>query len=581
MWSIRHLGVCAIAGVVFAASLSNAAPTVNGPLGQRLDQYLGRLAGLGFSGAVIAVKDGTIALEQAYGPADRATGRALTVDTPLLVGSITKQFTAAAVMKLEMAGKLKTTDTIGTYFPNVPGDKKGITLHHLLTHSAGLESDYGSGDAEQVSREEFVRRVFSRPLRTPPGAAYHYSNAGFSLLGMIVESLSGQTWEDFLHDQLFVPAGMMHTGAKLSRFNVAELPHGYANGEDRGNFIQDYGPDGPHWNQRANGGVFSTVGDMYRWHVALLGEKILSTAAKAKMFTPYVREGPDADTFYGYGWVIGKTPRGTTLIEHNGGNGVFGADLKRFVDENVFIYAATNNAQMLAWQVSPIISRMVFGGDVALPPAVTPTPVTGLQQYVGTYKVGDRGRIIATVAAGQLVINGEGQDAMEFIQPEARTKRQALDALNQRVTDIVRAGWKGDDEPLQKALDTHPPLDQLHRRQESARREDASRLGTFKGVIVLGTSVGPEDRALTLARVEFTGGVSYQRYAWEGTQLVGFRRADAPGGAPFFPSPDGALVSYSLQTLKETRLKVERVAGGRAAALLTTGAHAIRAVRQS
>jgi CubicO group peptidase (beta-lactamase class C family) len=220
-------------------------------------------------------------------------------------------------MKLEMAGKLRTTDTIDKYFPGAPDDKKSITLHQLLTHSAGLESDYGSGDAEQVSREEFLRRVFSRPLRTPPGAAYHYSNAGFSLLGMVVESLSGQTWEDFLHDQLFVPAGMRHTGAKLSRFQVADLPHGYANGEDRGTFTQDYGPDGPHWNQRANGGVLSTVGDMYRWHLALQGEKILSADAKKKMFTPYVREGPDADTFYGYGWVVGKTPRGTTLIEHN------------------------------------------------------------------------------------------------------------------------------------------------------------------------------------------------------------------------------------------------------------------------
>src|SRR6478672_108892 len=401
-------------GLVFAALLiavmttsAGAGPTVAGPLGQRIDSYLARLAGLGFSGAVIVAKDDMIVLEQAYGLADRATGRRLTVDTPLLVGSITKQFTAAAIMKLEMAGKLKTTDTIVKYFENVPDDKKEITLHQLLTHSAGLESDYGSGDAEAVTRAEFVRRVFSRPLRTRPGDAYHYSNAGFSLLGMIIESLSGQSWEDFLHDQLWVPAGMDHTGAKLSRFTVDELPHGYANGEDRGNFVQDYAPDGPHWNQRANGGVFSTVGDMYRWHLALQGDKVLSADARKKMFTPYVREGPDADTFYGYGWVIGKTPRNTTLIEHNGGNGVFSADFKRFVDDRVVVYMASNNAHMFAWQVSPVVTRMAFGAEIELPPPVAATSSAELQKYGGTYTTAGGGRLNVALSAGQLVISAD------------------------------------------------------------------------------------------------------------------------------------------------------------------------------
>jgi CubicO group peptidase (beta-lactamase class C family) len=576
-----HGRAWAALAISFALTASSAAtgPTVSGPLGDRLDTYLTRLADLGFSGAVIVVKDGQVVLEKAYGLADRATGRPLTIETPLLVGSITKQFTAAAIMKLEMAGKLRTTDTIDKYFPGAPDDKKSITLHQLLTHSAGLESDYGSGDAEQVSREEFLRRVFSRPLRTPPGAAYHYSNAGFSLLGMVVESLSGQTWEDFLHDQLFVPAGMRHTGAKLSRFQVADLPHGYANGEDRGTFTQDYGPDGPHWNQRANGGVLSTVGDMYRWHLALQGEKILSADAKKKMFTPYVREGPDADTFYGYGWVVGKTPRGTTLIEHNGGNGVFGADFKRFVDEGVVIYMASNNAEMFAWQVSPIVTRITFGGDVALPPAVATVPVAQLEQYVGTYTIGSGDRLIVTVSGGQLLANVEGQDAVELIQPEAKVRRTAFDALNRRVEEIVTQGWKGNDEPFQKALDIHPSLAQLSEQRQTARAEDVNRLGAFKTVVVLGTLAGPEDRAFTVARIEFARGVVYERYVWEEGQLVRVRRIDAPGGTPLYPTPDGGLVSYSIQARSEARLNVERGGDGRPKALVTTGTPAVRAVR--
>jgi hypothetical protein len=396
---------------------------------------------------------------------------------------------------------------------------------------------------------------------------------------MIVESLSGQSWEEFLHDQLWVPAGMLHTGAKLSRFTVDELPHGYANGEDRGNFVQDYAPDGPHWNQRANGGVFSTVGDMYRWHVALQGDKILSAAAKKNMFTPYVREGPDADTFYGYGWVIGTTPRKTTLIEHNGGNGVFSADLKRFIDDGVVVYIASNNAHMFAWQVSPIVTRMAFGADIELPPAVAATSSVELQKYVGSYTTASGARLNVALSAGQLLMSGDGQQAVELIQPEAQAHRTELEVFNRRVAEIVTESWKGNDEPFQKALDTHPPLDQLRPRRQAARTEDTERLGAFKNVVVEGTTVGPEDRAFTVARLEFARGTAYDRYIWEQNALVGVRRVSTPGGTPFFQSPDGALVSYSIQSEKTARLDVERGPDGRPRALIGAGSPPIRAGR--
>ena len=578
----RRITLAFISGSVMAIALVSA-PKAAGPSapasGERLDAYLTRLAGLGFSGALIAAKDSSIVLERAYGLADRATGRPITIETPLLIGSISKQFTAAGIMKLEMAGKLQVTDTIDKYFPSAPPDKRGITLHHLLTHSAGLESDYGSGDAEQVSQEEFVRRVFERPLRTPPGAEYHYSNAGYSLLAMIIESLSGKSWEDFLHDQLFVPAGMLHTGAKLSRFKVTDLAHGYVGGEDRGTFLQDYGPDGPHWNQRGNGGVFSTAGDMYRWHLALAGNKILSDDAKKKMFTPYVREGADAPTFYGYGWVVGKTPRGSTLIEHNGGNSVFSADFKRFVDDGVVIFIAANNADIFAWQVSPVITRMAFGDDVPLPPKVATLPADQLEAFAGTYAVPSGDRLIVTAKNGQLLVSGEGQGAIEMIQPEARANRARCEALNRRVQEIVSEGQKGNDEPLQKALDTHPDITQLRSRRQSIRDEDARQLGAFKALTVLGTTVGVEDRAFTLVRLQFERGLANERYIWEGNELVGVRRIKEHGGLPFFPTPEGAITSYSIGTEKETRLSVERDSDGHPTALVSTGTPAIRAIR--
>ena len=147
-----------------------ARPGVRGDLGRKLDDYLKRLAPFGFSGTLIVEKDGEVVLHAGYGLADHERKIPMSPDTVLPIGSITKQFTAAAILKLEMQGKLKPNDPISKYFPNVPADKGAITLHHLLIHGAGLESDYGDGDFEPVTREEIVRRVLAAPLRSAPGA---------------------------------------------------------------------------------------------------------------------------------------------------------------------------------------------------------------------------------------------------------------------------------------------------------------------------------------------------------------------------------------------------------------------------
>ncbi len=101
--------------------------------------------------------------------------------------------------------------------------------------------------------------------------------------------------------------------------------------------------DGPYWNLRANGGLLSTAQDLYKWHLALEGEKILEQEAKEKYFAPHIAEQPEAVSFYGYGWVIEKTERGTKLIWHDGGNGFFYADFRRYIDENVVYIVATNS----------------------------------------------------------------------------------------------------------------------------------------------------------------------------------------------------------------------------------------------
>jgi CubicO group peptidase (beta-lactamase class C family) len=164
-------------------------------------------------------------------------------------------------------------------------------------------------------------------------------------LGAIIEIVTQKSYERYLHDNLFKLAGMKETGYVIPKWKRENLAVGYKKDGTRwGTSVnQLWDKDGPFWNLRANGGLLSTVGDLYKWHLALEGEKILSKQAKEKYFAPHIAESPEAVSFYGYGWVIQKTRRGTKLIWHNGGNPYFFADFRRYVDDDVVVIVATNS----------------------------------------------------------------------------------------------------------------------------------------------------------------------------------------------------------------------------------------------
>jgi CubicO group peptidase (beta-lactamase class C family) len=340
----------------------------SGPgLAEKIDTYMGRLAAGGFSGALLVAKNGTILLEKGYGPADRERAVPISNDTVFTIGSITKQFTAAAILKLQMGGKLSVSDPITKYFGEVPEDKRQITLHHLLTHTAGFPGAIGD-DFDPVDRDAFVKLAMETELLQAPGERYEYSNVGFSLLGIIVEIVSGEGYEKFLHDNLFGPAGMMETGYLIPAWKDGQLAHGYRGDTDWGTLRDKaWREDGPGWHLRANGGILSTLGDMYRWHRALEGDEILDAEAKILYYTPHVPENEEGSSHYGYGWAIFRTPRNTRLIAHNGGNMIFAADFLRYLDERVVIIAFSNTAGKPAWKASETVAKIVFGEPYSLP----------------------------------------------------------------------------------------------------------------------------------------------------------------------------------------------------------------------
>ena len=175
----------------------------------------------------------------------------------------------------------------------VPRDKRGITLRHLLTHTAGLVDALGD-DYDPLTRRAMVTAALASELRTTPGARYHYSNLGYSLLAAIIEEASGMGYEEYLVKELFAPAGMTQTGYVLPDWDAADVAVEYDDeGSRPGPAVRPaVGADGPYWNLRGNGGILSTAHDMGRWLLALEGDRVLDEHAKAALFRPRVLEEP-------------------------------------------------------------------------------------------------------------------------------------------------------------------------------------------------------------------------------------------------------------------------------------------------
>ncbi|MEM7763069.1 MAG: serine hydrolase domain-containing protein [Pseudomonadota bacterium] len=331
---------------------------------ERVDQFLRNGVDHGFSGAVLVAVDGQIVLNQGYGWAVKDDATPFTPDTVFSIGSVTKQFTATAILLLSEQSSLSLEDPITRFFTDVPVDKRDITLHQLLTHSSGLPHDIGS-DFEQTSTEAYFATLLQQPLLFEPGVKHNYSNAGYSILARVVELTSGQDYEAFLAKHLFGPAGMTQTGYFLPTWHDANLSHGYTrNIFDRGSMIHRFREDGlVSWHLKGNGGIHSTQNDMYRWYMALVTNTILSPALTRQLTTPYIVEAAGGDSYYAYGWAIFSSDRDTRIVSHNGGNGAYFHDFLWLPEDDAVIIFSTNAASRqveLAWTIEKMLFDPVF-----------------------------------------------------------------------------------------------------------------------------------------------------------------------------------------------------------------------------
>lgn len=327
----------------------------------RINSYLSKLEKAGFYGSLLVEINGEKLISKGYGYKDAAHKVKNTTSTVFDIGSITKQFTASAILKLEMQGKLSTNDKISKYFENIPSDKQQITIHDLLRHQSGLISNVGS-DFEKITQSEFLEKIFSSKLLFTTGTDFSYSNIGYSLLAMIVEKTSSKAYEDYLYENLWKPAQMEMTGYTRPQFDKSQIAIGY--GSDNKVWgkptDKEWDCNSPYWHLKGNGGILSTTEDLYKWHKCLMTEKVLSKDAKQKLYFPKLRINETKNSYYAYGWDVSQTDRKTTQVWHNGTNNIFYSDFLRYIDENSVVILLSNKSHPNFNHLNFEISRMIF-----------------------------------------------------------------------------------------------------------------------------------------------------------------------------------------------------------------------------
>lgn len=525
---------------------------VRGEVGKRLDAYFTRIVPFGFSGALLAAKDGEIVLNKGYGMAVRSEGITNTSETVFSTGSITKQFTAAGIMKLEMQEKLSTDDPITKFFEDVPDDKKGITIHHLLTHSAGVVNFTGM-DYEKAGRDETVRKILDAPLLFPPGERFQYSNAGYSMLAAVIEKVSGRSYEEFQNENLFKPAGMEWTGYRIPEWGRKVVAHWYVGEKDNGTPLEK---PYPYWNLLGNGGIISTTRDMYRWHVALLGDRVLSDEARKKIFTPYIND-------YGYGWDVLKSGHGT-LIQHDGGSMLGNsAEVRRYIDAGVVTILFCNQSygeKAMFDVLRDKIEALVFGGDVAVPPSVKAMDKESLRKYEGTYRLPGGGRLAVKAEGSKLLISAEEQDAVNALFSSGKASADSYKDLNKLSASVFTSVLKGDFGPFEDLLlNREERAEPVREFIEMSLKRGRERTGEIKEAVALGTLpsvLRGEEAALTYVELRGERGSLYFGLYWNGGLNAGIRpvmfRPDF--SIPFLSVSENFFAGYSIEMAQNFRV---------------------------
>lgn len=325
----------------------------------QIDQMLAKIYKPGEPGAAaLVIKDGKVILRKGYGVADMELGVPVEPDMIFRLGSITKQFTAVAILMLAEQGKLSLQDEITKFLPDYPTQGKTITVEHLLTHTSGIKSYTSMPEwlplwRKDFSVKELVDLFKNQPMEFAPGERWNYNNSGYVLLGAIIEKASGLTYEEFLQKNIFGPLGMKHSGyGNIAPIIPRRIP-GYSKGKNGFENAPYLSMTQPY----AAGSLISSVDDLAVWNDSLFAEKLLPRKSLEKAFTTCKLKNGE-DTRYGYGWFICNY-EGHRIIEHGGGINGFLTYFLTIPEDHIFVSILTNrdneNPEPLAFKAAALV----------------------------------------------------------------------------------------------------------------------------------------------------------------------------------------------------------------------------------
>jgi CubicO group peptidase (beta-lactamase class C family) len=359
-----------------------------------------------FMGSVLVARGDEVLFGKTYGSANLEWNVAHTLDSKFRIGSITKQFTAAAILLLEERGKLKLDDPIGNYYPEAPAAWEKVTLRHLLGHTSGIPNytntpDFGRLSSWRATPAELVKPMADKPLEFPPGSEMRYSNTGYVLLGMAIEKASGSSYAAFLKQNLFEPLGMKDSGYDENAPILPKRAAGYTPAP--GGMVNAIHVD--MTTPFAAGALYSTVEDLLRWQRGLFGGKLLSKASLEKMTT-------QGKGNYGMGLSI-REDSGRQVISHGGGIPGFNSQLSYYPASDLVVVALSNLNGPGADIVANKLGALAHGEAVVLMPerkSIT-LPAKVLEKYVGSYDFEPGRAMNVTLENGQLhcQVTGDGK----------------------------------------------------------------------------------------------------------------------------------------------------------------------------
>jgi CubicO group peptidase (beta-lactamase class C family) len=377
-----------------------------------------------FMGSVLVARGTDVVFSKGYGSANLEWDIPDTPATKFRLGSLTKQFTAASILLLEERGKLAVTDSVKKYLADAPAAWDKITVFHLLTHTSGVPSftsfaDYAQLEPFSTTPEKLVARFRDRPLDFEPGEKWSYSNSGYVLLGYLIERVSGQTYQQFVQQNLFTPLGMKDSGYDSNAAVIAHRASGYTpgpNGFVNAGFIHMTVPF-------SAGALYSTTEDLLKWEQGLFGGKVLSAASLEKMTKPFKSD-------YAFGLTV-HTVNGRKAIEHNGGIEGFNTALAYYPDDKLTVVVLGNVNGAAPDAIAKHLAAVAHGETVTLPSERKEIAIDAaiLARYVGEYEMAPGVLMRVTLENGQLRARLGNQQALPiFAESETLFFAKVVDA---------------------------------------------------------------------------------------------------------------------------------------------------------